>query len=228
MVTLKSIHEERLNRLIIRKYFDSKYNDELIEFLNKHVDRKNNHRANKTINYIKNIDFSHPGLTSAEYINHPLRVTAIISQIDQNINADILDIALLHNILEVSTISEEELALSFNQTIIKALKALKIDRSLETDIHYKNKYYNDINSLSCGVSIVKAIDKFDNLFLLCLNSNDTIRDSYITEIEAFILPIVKNHIPSLFEYFYNLVQNCKILGHLTKEKSLELYGHDYS
>lgn len=228
MIIPKSIKEERLNRLIVRKYFNPKYNDDLIEFLKNNVNDINKPNVLKTIEYIKNTNFTHPGLNSLEYIVHPLRITAIISQIDHDIDIDVLNIALLHNIFEVSEVTEKEFSLLYSSNVLNALKVLKVDRSLENDISYKKKYYDDIISLSSWVSIVKAIDKFDNLFLLCLNPSHIIRTSYLNEIENFILPMVKNYIPNLLEYYQELLADCKIIGFLDKEKSLKLYGKDYS
>lgn len=222
----KSIKEERLQRLIARKKFNEKYNNELIEFLKNNIKQKE--KIIKAINFIDKIKFTHLGLKSSEYVIHPLRVAAMIYQIDNDIDIDTLIIALLHNIFEVSEVTEKDFLLTFDNNLMDALKILKVNRSLENNLTYKKEYYNNIVSYSKSVAIVKAMDKFDNLFLLCLNSNDETRTSYLNEIENFIYPIVGKYIPTLFEYYKDLVENCKEIGFLDKNKSIILYDEDYS
>lgn len=222
----KSIKQERETRLIVRKHFDEKYNIELAEFLKNSV--KNKKEIIKTIDFINNITFTHAGLNSLEYIVHPLRVAKIIYQLDNKVDIDTLTIALLHNIFEVSEITDEDFLLSYNNDMMSALKRLKVNRLLENDLKYKKEYYKVIVSHSKGVAIVKAIDKFDNLFLLCLNANNEIRESYLQEVENFIYPIVEKYMPTLLEYYKELVKDCREIGFLNKHKSIKVYNQDYS
>jgi len=223
---IKSIKEERLSRLLIRKNFNKKYNDELIKFLQNNI--QNNENIMKTIAFINQLTFTHPGLSSVEYIVHPLRIAVILYKIDNNIDVNTLIIALLHNIFEVSKITEKDLLLHYDNNLICALKLLKVNRAMQNNLDYKKEYYNNIFAHSKGLSMVKTIDKFDNLFLLCLNSNDKVRTLYLNEIETFIYPIVKKHIPILFDYYKNLVTDCKKIGFLDQKKSIKLYNEDYS
>lgn len=223
---LKSIKEERLQRLMVRKFFDKKYNMELAQFLQNNVKYKN--KILETIDFMNKIEFTHPGLESSEYIVHPLRVSAMIYQINNDIDIDTLIIALLHNILEVSKVTERDVLQIYSNNILEALKVLKVNRALEDNLEYKQKYYNNIMNLNDGVAIVKAIDKLDNLFLLCLNPSAEIRASYLNEIECFIYPIVKKHIPSLLKYYTELVKDCREIGFLTKDKSIKLFNKNYS
>ncbi|ADN08190.1 hypothetical protein [Sulfurimonas autotrophica] len=126
---IRNIQEERLKRLIVRKHFNKKYNDELIDFLQNNVENKR--KIVKTIDYINQITFTHPGLNSLEYIVHPLRVAVILYQIDNNIDVDILITALLHNIFEVSKITEKDFLFHYEIDLMNALKILAIDRSNE-------------------------------------------------------------------------------------------------
>jgi (p)ppGpp synthase/HD superfamily hydrolase len=222
----KDIKQERETRLIVRKYFDEKYNIELAEFLKNSV--KNKKEIVKTIDFINNITFTHPGLNSLEYIVHPLRIAKIIYQLENKVDIETLTIALLHNIFEVSEITDEDFLLSYNNDMMSALKTLKVNRLLENNLEYKKEYYKAITSYSKGVAIVKAIDKFDNLFLLCLNANNEIRESYLQEVERFIYPIVEKYIPTLLAYYKELVKDCREVGFLDKHQSIKIYNEDYS
>lgn len=220
-----TIYEERLKRLTVRKYFHTKYNDELINFLEQ---KTKNKEIIQTLRYISKINFTHVGLNSQEYIVHPLRLAVILYQINNETDTNTLIVALLHNILEVSEISEKDFLLIYNEDILHSLQLLKVNRVLENNLDYKKKYYDNIITYSKELATIKAIDKFDNLFLLCLNSNKQIREAYLDEIEKFIYPIVKESIPILFEYFKDLVDNCRELGFLDRNKSIQIYNKDYS
>lgn len=222
---LKSIKKERLARLIVRKEFNEKYNIELVEFLTNSVENKK--EIIKTIDFINNTTFTHVGLNSLEYIVHPLRMTKMIYEFENSVNIDTLNIALLHNIFEVSNITESDFLLSYSKELMDSLKKLKVNRLLENDLEYKKKYYKNI-FCSREVSIVKAIDKLDNLFLLCLNPNDKIRENYLLEIENFIYPIVEKYMPTLLIYYKELVKNCREIGFLDKHTSIKIYNKDYS
>jgi len=221
----KSIKEERLERLKIRKFFNQKYNIELIKFLKEEVKHKD--EIVKTINFINKVNFVHPSLNSSEYKTHPLRVAKIVYQINKDVDFNILNVALLHNIFEISEVTEEELLKKYNDDVLGSLKRLKINRLLENNIQYKEEYYYGISKDRLA-AIIKTIDKFDNLFLLCLNNNDKIRTLYLDEVERFVYPLVEEYIPSLFGYYKELVKNCHQIGFLDKERSIKLYNEDYS
>lgn len=222
---LKSIKEERLDRLKVRKFFNEKYNLELANFLKDNVKKKE--EIVTTINFINKIEFTHPGLNSLEYIVHPLRVAKIIYQINPNIDIDTLVIALLHNIFEVSEIKEKDFLLLYSQYTLSVLHTLKVNRYLESSLEYKKEYYA-VLSKDKSASMVKVIDKLDNLFLLCLNSNADVREDYLKEIENFIYPIIEKYLPTLSKYYVRLVKDCRDIGFLDKGKSMKIYNEDYS
>jgi len=93
---IKSIKEERLSRLLVRKNFNKKYNDELAEFLQNNM--HNNERITKTIDFINQLIFTHSGLSSLKYIVHPLCIAVILYKIDNNIDVNTLIIALTKSI----------------------------------------------------------------------------------------------------------------------------------
>ena len=82
---------------------------------------------------------------------------------------------------------------------------------------YLEEYYGQIAS-SAICSMVKIFDKYDNLFLLCLNPSWERRHKYITEIEEHLLPLVATSIPQEYEYFKKIIENTKEIGHLDKNK----------
>ena len=54
-----------------------------------------------------------------------------------------LIMSLIHNIFEVSNIKEKDFLLKYNHEIMNSLKTLTVNRSLQNDNEYKNKYYEE-------------------------------------------------------------------------------------
>lgn len=225
MLELQSIEVERETRLATRKFFDISINEKLKNELKNNIKKDYLNSLLKTLSFIDNIDFSHPGLSAAEYINHPLRVSVMLSLITDDIKC--INTGLIHNLFEVSNIKESTILNLYGKEILDALIALTVDRKKEKEKEYKKSYYHRIMNLPEFVSIVKCLDKLDNLFLLCLNPNNDMRKWYLEEIEEFVLPMVKTNIPSLFLYYKQLVEDCHQFGYLSRDKSMELFGKDY-
>jgi hypothetical protein len=68
--------------------------------------------------------------------------------------------------------------------------------------------------------VVKIIDKLDNLFILGLNPDEEVRKRYLNEISNYILPLVKQFLPQLANYFENLVLFNQANGMIDKKKYL--------
>ena len=80
-------------------------------------------------------------------------------------------------------------------------------------LSYKRDYYKNISLDHKNTRIVKIIDKLDNLFTIGLCKSKLIRKRYISEIENYILPMVKKDIPKLEKYFRGLIKQSYELGH---------------
>jgi hypothetical protein len=68
--------------------------------------------------------------------------------------------------------------------------------------------------------VVKIIDKLDNLFMLGLNPDEAVRQRYLNEISHYVLPLVKQFLPQLANYFENLVLFNQANGMIDKKKYL--------
>jgi guanosine-3',5'-bis(diphosphate) 3'-pyrophosphohydrolase len=162
--------------------------------------------------YACSLDYKHGGLSSAIYLSHPLRVAALGLLSDEAENDDIGVVGLLHNVLEVSQISKDDIAGKFGKDIAEQISVLTVDRSLQWDQTYKAAYYARINEGPRAARVVKIFDKLDNIFLLGLNRNADVRMKYLAEIETFVLPMVASDAPELSEYFEKLVTETRQLG----------------
>jgi len=169
----------------------------------------------KGLNFAKEIEYEHPGQTKEIYLAHPFRVSCIYKDIVKPSKLDGILLAILHNIYEVTATDNKFCNKYFSKNICDAISILTIDRSLQNNKEYLEIYYKKISESEDFVGQIKALDKLDNLFLLCLNPSESVRLDYIKEIEEFVLPIVKMHMPYLFDYYISVVADVKKTGYFS-------------
>lgn len=221
------IYNDRLERLQSRKTYSKEYEKRLIDKITYSLNEDQKLEIQNTIHFGKNLKYSHPGLDSNQYFLHPLRVATLVTDYIVNFNINDIICALLHNVLEVSDISNSELESKIGIGNANTIKILTVDRNLQDDKSYKINYYDTIRQNETS-SKIKALDKFDNIFLLCLNPYPEKRQKYLEEIHREIVPLVKLNMPILFDYFMAVVDDCESLGYLSSKKSYEIFREDFS
>jgi (p)ppGpp synthase/HD superfamily hydrolase len=162
--------------------------------------------------FAKKIKYHHVGLTSEIYFSHPLRVASISVLIDTIPDCKAGVLAILHNVLEVSDITADNLTQVFGREIADQVVALTVDRRIQWDRIYKTEYYKKLMKGPRFARVVKIVDKLDNLFLLGQNPDSEIRTLYLSEIEDFVLPMVKATLPDLLMYMKSLVSECRAMN----------------
>lgn len=163
------------------------------------------------IDFAISITYQHDGLDSITYLSHPLRVATMAMFEAKDLSTPLVATALLHNIKEVSRPSFELLKDFADPLVVDAIDILTVERSNHKR-SYTYDYYNAIYNSHSFVGIVKALDKLDNMFMLCLNKDAAVRLKYLQDISEFVLPIVSSHLPHLHRYFELLIQDCYSLG----------------
>lgn len=217
MLQLRSIDEERMARMASLANRGAGAMDRFLKMAEALLPQAEMEELMKGVAFAKQVKYHHPGLSSNAYLAHPLRVTALAMQIEPSVCPDTLSLALLHNILEVSDVETDQLEELFNKKLSMYIQLLTVDRAKERSRAYKKMYYQKIYDYR-ATRIIKALDKLDNLFMLCLNRDDTARNEYLEEIQDYIFPIVQNDIPEIDRYIRNLVTNCKEIGCLDQEE----------
>ena len=172
----------------------------------------------KALDFAKKIKYQHVGLTSDVYFMHPLRTASYSILCDEFESIDFGIVALLHNVLELTTVNPNELNVIFNENITNQIISLTVDRSQQWDPIYKKKYYENINLQPKACRVVKIFDKLDNLFVLGLNNNSLEREKYLEEIKTFIMPMVKRDSPSVLSYFQKLIEDTEKKGYYSEIK----------
>lgn len=158
------------------------------------------------------LDYQHPGVSAAVYLEHPQRVAALAIRLDKDIDTTTIVVALLHNVLEVTHTTTVDLSQHLGPDVADTIEALTVDRSATSEA-YRERYYTRLRGGSRAGRVVKVLDKLDNLFLLNLNADDAVRDDYLREIRQWVAPLAQRELPSLSAYLADLVVDCERTGY---------------
>lgn len=213
---LKNYKIERNRRIKSIKTFDKKAITEWNLILNNLKLRRYKNQLQKYFTFLKNLKFKHQNYEA--YFSHPLRVACLCHNFTKLTKSpkNLMILALFHNIIETSNLKQKFLNKYLGKQITKQIKTLTVNRKMQWNINYKKNYYNNINSCEKNTRIVKIIDKLDNLFIIGLCKSELTRKRYISEIENYILPMVKKDIPELEKYFSGLIKQSYNLGYYKK------------
>ena len=168
------------------------------------------------LNFAKTVKYHHPGLDTEVYFCHPLRVAGLALLLSGSKDVEVGVLGLLHNILEVSDVSLGELTSLFGVSIAGQIRTLTVNRKVQWDGAYKAEYYDRLNRGPVAARIVKILDKLDNLFVLGLNTDENVRENYLSEIKKFIVPMTVSSLPSITPYMMTLVENTYEIGCIGK------------
>lgn len=167
------------------------------------------------LEYACSINYNHRGRTSEAYLAHPLRVTELVMSYVSPLQPLDAIIALLHNVLEVSTVAPAELGSCFGPVVMNSIVDLTVNREKQWDAAYKRDYYAKLRQGYAGACAVKVMDKLDNIFLLCMNANEQIRTKYLDEIEKYVIPLATDFVPRAAGYMQELSAEARAFGHLS-------------
>ena len=199
------------------------YKRNLSKFINKNLSREDEERVLAALNFSENLEYSHHGLSKNQYLVHPIRVVNTILEKKENISRDLLVLALLHNVIEVTKITRKKIEDSFGKKISDAIDLLTVDRKIQWKKNYKDEYYNKINNADEIVSIVKIFDKLDNIYLLCTNRNNKTRIMYLNEIEKYIIPMTSKYAPSVTKMLESTINFSNKDGYISIDDLLLKY-----
>ena len=159
---------------------------------------------------MENQDYHHGQLSRAQYMAHPFRVARRLIEQFSEIDESYIKLALCHNIIEVSIITED-LSAYLGPELLKYINLLTVDRAIQWDPVYKKAYYEKVAQEKI-TRIIKIFDKLDNLFILSENNDKAVKLMYLKEIENYLMPFIQLDIPSLDDYFKSLLHiNYKLI-----------------
>ena len=179
---------------------------------------KNISRLGKiTLKKITSFEYSHNILNKSTYLAHVSRVTKYSLLLRPNLAKELIVLGLIHNIFEATQYSYQDLLNYFDDQTLSKVIILKVDREKQHKRDYLFKYYDEISKAHISVSIIKILDKIDNIFTLCLNPSLEKRMIYLTQIEDYVLPLTKKFLPEILDYLIKLVNNAHKIGYIPIE-----------
>ena len=118
----------------------------------------------KAVNFaaIKHKDQRRKDAKESPYINHPISVALIISEIGGIDDPEVLAAALLHDTVEDTDTSPEELEDLFGKRVRTLVEEVSDDKSLPK-AERKEKQIQHAKSISKGAALIKLGDKISNV-----------------------------------------------------------------
>ena len=92
---------------------------------------------------IENQDIIHGQLSKIQYMAHPYRVSRRLIEQFPAIDESYIKLALCHNIIEVSNITED-LSSFLGPEVLEHVNTLTVDRELQWDLVYNKTYYEEV------------------------------------------------------------------------------------
>lgn len=102
------------------------------------------------------------GADADPYINHPLQVAAMLAEVGKITDAEILTAALLHDVIEDTETSPEEIEELFGKRVRGLVMEVTDDKSLPK-AERKRKQVEKAPHLSDGAKQIKIADKYSNI-----------------------------------------------------------------
>lgn len=110
----------------------------------------------------KHIDQKRKGDSAAPYINHPLEVANLLANVGKVEDIDILTAAVLHDTVEDTDTTKEEITELFGEKVCKMVLEVTDDKSLPK-AERKQKQIEHAPHLSHGAKQIKLGDKISNI-----------------------------------------------------------------
>ncbi len=99
---------------------------------------------------------------ASPYVNHPLALAEVLATVGDVHDPDVLCAALLHDTLEDTETTREELVAAFGETVARLVEEVTDDKSLPKD-QRKRLQIEHAAHLSPGAKLVKLADKICNV-----------------------------------------------------------------
>jgi hypothetical protein len=153
----------------------------------------------------------HPSI--ALYMSHPLRIALFCLALAPVSDPALLETALVHNAFEVSGLDEAGLvAAGFGPDLAHDVRLLTINRACEADLAYLDEFYGAIEARGPGLSLLRCLDKLDNLLGAAAIGDAATHRSYVDLAERFVRPMAERLDPEFGAYFAAVVAQARAHG----------------
>ena len=138
------------------------------------------------IDFIKEKHSSQTRTQGTPYFEHPIAVSEIIkNECPEEYPEDVITSALLHDILEDTETSSNELEYLFGEIIVNRIEL--VTKFSKSEIE---KYFSNIMNSQDDIKVIKISDRIHNLRDLPLTNDKERMKKYLNETKEYILPII--------------------------------------
>lgn len=102
------------------------------------------------------------GEDGSPYINHPLFVATLLAELAEVSDVDILTAAILHDTIEDTETTKEELVELFGEKVADLVSEVTDNKALEKSVR-KQLQIEHASQLSKGAALIKLADKINNV-----------------------------------------------------------------
>lgn len=153
---------------------------------------------------------SHPSMRA--YFSHPLRVARLAFQLLTPPSVEIVSIGLLHNVFEVTGLTEGELLeAGFSERMASGIRLMTVDRERQFDDAYLTSFYRRIHDFGDDLALIKCVDKLDNLLAFQL-FDGAVRDQYLETTDRFVTPLAAQLSTAFGDYFASVIRYMRAAG----------------
>jgi (p)ppGpp synthase/HD superfamily hydrolase len=210
-VSLQPVEVEARNKVVSMLAFSDEPERVLIQKCKQTFADHQNSRIDETVLFAKSLksaNVHHPSVR--KYFSHPVRVATMALQLQTEPSLNSVLTSLLHNVYEVSGLEEHELRdKGYEDIVVDGIRVLTIDRKHQYDPDYLKSYYEGIESFSDELSLIKCIDKLDNLLAFSLFERTKTLSTYIDQCDDFVVPMADRLSPQFGRYIHEVVTHMR-------------------
>ena len=212
--SLRSIELEAADKVASMIEISPRPERDLFALCNTRLDEAGVAEVHKSLAFarsLKSTNDDHPAMHV--YMSHPLRVAKISLQLLSRPDAKTVSLALLHNVFEVSGLTEADLlARGYDEQLARGIRLLTIDRKLQYDPVYLDTFYGNIESFSPELVLIKSVDRIDNLLAFQLIERTDRIKTYLELSDRFITPMATRLSSELGQYHADLIRYMTAIG----------------
>ncbi len=178
----------------------------IIEFMKEWQDYSNKENDELILKAYKFSKIKHTGQIRDEgtpYFYHPYRVALVLIQELGLTDTNIICSALLHDVIEDSDCTDEDIRIMFNEEIAIMVNYLtKPPKKQFNSSKKRHDYYFDrLLKAPDNVLLIKLADRLDNIFSIHLSPRKEKQKKYYDETCQYYLPLAKRINDKLYQKF---------------------------
>lgn len=138
----------------------------------------------RTLNFaaIAHRDQRRKGLSQVPYINHLIEVAYLMTDVAKVEDCELIQAALLHDVLEDTPVTEEDLHAQFNTRVVELVKTVSDDKKMSLK-ERRQQQIEHLKHAAIEARLIKLADICSNILSVPESWNKERKQSYIDWIE---------------------------------------------